>query len=136
MRRLPDLEAEFYVQEHQDALQFRTGGDRGRDTCRLAPVCEEIDRLQQAIQGERGSFLLGGRGNRGDLGAVARLAGNQRAAQGPGVRGGQGESALGRPVRRVIGPPTTWRPERWSGRLAHVLLIMTAAKKLFVLVHV
>jgi hypothetical protein len=31
---------------------------------------------------------------------------------------------------------TICRPERWSGRLAYVLLIMSAAKRFFVLVYV
>src|ERR687898_3133026 len=127
MRRSPDLEAGFYVQEHQDALQLRTGGDRGRDTCRLAAVREEGDRLQQAIQEERSGLLLRGRRHRDDFGTVDRIARNHRAAKGSGGRGRQGESALGPPVRWVTDPPTTWRPERWSGRLAYVLLIMRAA---------
>src|ERR671913_1219357 len=102
MRRSPDLEAEYYVQEHQDALQLRTGGDRGRDTCRLAAVRAEGDGLQQAVEEKRSGLLRRGRRYREDFGTLARLARNHRAAKGSGGRGRQGESALGPPVRGVI----------------------------------
>ena len=81
-----------------------SAGDRRGDKRRFAAIREEGDRLQQAVQDQRGGLLLCCGRHRENLGVVARLARDHRGAQGQGERGGQGESAFSLTIRQLITP--------------------------------
>ena len=65
-----------HVPKHQTAVQLRAAGDRGRDPRRLAAVRAQAERLQRAIEGQRGCVRARDRGHRhrgtpGDQGEAA-----------------------------------------------------------------
>src|SRR5277367_2992921 len=67
-------EAAANVQEYQNPFQFRAAGHRRRDSGGVASVREKNQRVQQAVEGERGIFHGGGGRDRGDLAAAAGFA--------------------------------------------------------------
>lgn len=100
-RRLLERQATRHVQEHQDVVQLRTAGHRGRASRRIAAVRPETQRIQQAIHGERGRLLRRGRRHRPHLGSAARLARIDRRAEASGRGGGTREGTRRSTIRRV-----------------------------------
>ena len=77
----------------RDAAQLRAGGDARGDRGRGAAVRAQDQRLDEAVEGERGRVRARGRRGHGRVEASARLARDDGAAEGPRGRGRQGQGS-------------------------------------------
>src|SRR5258706_1183408 len=91
-----------YVQEHKNPVQLRAAGDGRRDSRGGAAIREEAERLQQALESQRGRVSRGRRGGGGGFQEAAALPRDGRAAEEPGGRGGQSQGARCPEIPRAV----------------------------------
>ncbi len=93
------LRGESHVPEHPHAAQLRAAGDRGGSPGVGAPVRPQDQRLDEAVESQRGGVRAGRRGGRRRDDAAARCARLDSAAARPRGRGGEGARPRGRALR-------------------------------------
>src|SRR5262245_39935197 len=115
-----------HVQEHTDTLQFRAARQRRGDPRRVAAVRAQDQRLQRALEVERGGVPAVGGGRVPDRPPAGGHPRHDRAPEGSGHRGRPCQGARGGSVRRQMRAVVA----KWAGaapQLLSVLRIVAAA---------
>jgi hypothetical protein len=91
--------SERMCRKYQDAVQFRSSSNAGRSARGIASVCEEDQRIQQAVEVEWSSIPSGGRGDCSLFHSLTPCARNHGSSKEPRRRGGQSAGSRAGEIR-------------------------------------